>query len=252
LIFVCFFSGSTENKPRKNMSDDQVNEPTPDAPAEESVQESAPKSSCCSGGCPCDMITKPFEDSPFFAKAKEIFLWKDVMKSLVVFCVVNVIFILLLCYEFTLLGLICWVFFFALLAAICFDFMHILAYFKGEDNKSQLADKNFEFPAEYIDGFFKLAGDVFKAFLAVCVNAVLIRSVPFSLGMVFGFLFLIYLAGHMGICGMLYGALLFCFIWFRLYRDYKDAIDNLFAKAKEFVRKQIEQLKEKINKPKAQ
>jgi len=244
------------------MSDEQVNEPAPaeeapveeSAPVEEAPAEEKPKasSSSCSGECPCEMITKPFEESPFFAKAKEIFMWNDLMKSLLVFCVVNVFFVLLICYEFTVVGLICWIFFFALLAALVFDIMHVIAFFKGEDKPSLLADKNFEIPAEHIDGFFQLVGAVVKAFLGVCINAVLIRSVPFSLGMVFGFLFLIYLAGHMGICGMLYAAILFCFIWFRLYNDHKEAIDNLFQKAKDFVQQQFEQLKEKINKPKAQ
>jgi len=51
---------------------------------------------------------------------------------------------------------------------------------------------------------------------------------------------------------MLYVAILFCFIWFRLYRDHKDGVDNFFAKVKEFIQKQFEQLKEKLNKPKAQ
>jgi len=51
---------------------------------------------------------------------------------------------------------------------------------------------------------------------------------------------------------MLYVAILFCFIWFRLYEDHKQAVDDLFAKIKEFVKKQIDQLKEKLNKPKAE
>jgi len=51
---------------------------------------------------------------------------------------------------------------------------------------------------------------------------------------------------------MLYAAILFSFIWFRLYEDHKEGVDNLFAKIKEFIKKQFEQLKEKLNKPKAQ
>jgi len=244
------------------MADDQVNEPAPveDAPAEEPApveeekKEEAPKASApaCSGECPCEMISKPFEESPFFAQAKEIFMWKDLMKSLLVFCVVNVFFVLLICYEFTVIGLICWICFFALLAALCFDIMHVIAFFKGEDAKSQLADKNIPIPGEQIDGFFQLVGAVVKALLGVAVNAILIRSVPFSIGMIFGFLFLIYLAGHMGVCGMLYVAILFCFIWFRLYNDHKEAIDNLFQKIKDMVKQQIDNLKAKINKPKAE
>jgi len=245
------------------MSDDQVNEPAPveeSAPAEEPAPaEEAPKeeskpasSSSCSGECPWDMICKPFQESEFFGKAKEVFMWDDLMKSLLCFCVVNVFFVLILCYEFTVLGLICWIFFFALLAALCFDIMHVIAYFQGEDKKSMLADKNFEIPGEYIDGFFTLVAAVIKAFLGVCINAVLIRSVPFSLGMVFGFLFLIYLATKMGICAMVYVAILFCFIWFRLYRDHQAKIDELFQKLKDLINQQIQQLKEKLNKPKAQ
>jgi len=243
------------------MSDEQVQEPAPETPVEESAPveeepketEEKPKAApACSGGCPCEMITKPFEESEFFGKAKEVFMWKDLMKSLLVFCVVNVFFVLLLCYDFTVIGLFCWIFFFALLAALCFDIMHVIGYFKGEEKPSLLADKNFEFPGEYIDGFFQLVAAIIKAFLAVAVNAVLIRNVVFSLSMVFGFLFIIYLAGHWGVCGILYASILFCFIWFRLYNDHKEAIDNLFQKAKEFLQKQFEQLKEKINKPKAQ
>jgi len=250
---------------------DEVNEPAPEvheeetaappaepepepAPAEEAPKEEAPKkcASTCSGECPCDMILKPFQESEFFGKAKEVFLWKDLMISLAVFCVVNVFFVLLLCYDFTVLGLICWIAFFALLAGICFDIMHIVGFFKGEETPSQLADKQFAVPGEYIDGFFKLVADVVKAFLGVCVNAILIRSVPFSLGMVFGFLFLIYLSAKVGICGMLYVAILFCFIWFRLYQDHQAQIDDLFQKIKDAIKKQIDQLKEKLNKPKAQ
>jgi len=67
-----------------------------------------------------------------------------------------------------------------------------------------------------------------------------------------GFLVLIYLAGHWGFAGMLYAAILFCFIWFRLYNDHQQAVDDLWAKIKDAVNKQIEQLKEKLNKPKAQ
>jgi hypothetical protein len=229
--------------------------PKEEAPAAEPPkEEEAPKAAApaCSGECPWEMIAQPFRESEFFAKAKEIFMWTDLMKSLAVFVVVNVFFVLLLCYDFTVLGLICWIAFFALLAALLFDIMYVIAYFKGGEAKSQLADKQFAVPGEYIDGFFNLAAAVFKAFLGVCVNAILLRSIPFSLGMIAGFLVLIYLAGHWGICGMLYVALLFCFIWFRLYNDHKDAIDDLFNKAKEFVQKQIEQLKEKLNKPKAE
>jgi len=238
----------------------------PEVPAEEppkeeepAKEEEAPKETssapapACAGECPCEMIAQPFRDSDFFAKAKEIFMWRDLMKSLAVFVVVNVFFVLLLCYDFTVLGLICWIAFFALLAALLFDIMYVIAYFKEDkEAKSQLADKQFAIPGEYIDGFFKLVGDLVKAFLGVCVNAILIRNVPFSLGMLGGFLLLIYLAGHWGICGMLYVAILFCFIWFRLYEDHKQAVDDLFAKIKEFVKKQIDQLKEKLNKPKAE
>jgi hypothetical protein len=240
--------------------EEQVQEPAPveeSAPVEEAPKEEAPKETpkaapACSGECPCDMITKPFEESEFFGKAKEIFMWNDLMTSLLVFCIVNAFFIILFAYEFTVLGLFCWIAFFALLAGIAIDSLRIIKYFQGEDAPSQLADKNIPIPGEYIDGFFKLVGDVIKAFLGVCVNAILVRSIPFSLGMIFGFLFIIYLAGHMGICAMLYCALLFCFIWFRLYHDKKEMIDNLFQKLKDFVNQQIQQLKEKMNKPKAQ
>jgi len=235
----------------------KAEEPAPEEPApaeEEKKEEEAPKAAApapaCSGESPCEMIAQPFRDSPFFAKAKEIFMWNDLMVTLACFVVVNVFFVLLLCYEFTVLGLICWIAFFALLAGIGYDIMYIIAYFKGESAESKLAKINFTIPGEYIDGFFKLVGDVVKAFLGVCVNAILIRNIPFSLGMIFGFLFLIYLAGHMGICAMLYVAILFCFVWFRLYNDHQAKIDELFQKAKDFVNQQIEQIKEKINKPK--
>jgi len=231
-----------------------VEEPAP-AQEEEAPKEEAPKASsgsACSGECPCDMICKPFQESEFFGKAKELFMWTDLMKSLLAFCIFQVFFVLLLCYDFTVIGLVCWVCFFALIAALCFDIQHVIAYFKGEDAKGQLADKNFEVPAEYIDGFFSLVAAVIKALIGVCVNAILIRSVPFSLGMIFGFLFTIYLSAKMGICGMLYAAIFFCFIWFRLYHDKKDTIDGLFQKLKDLINQQIQNIKEKINKPKAQ
>jgi len=230
-------------------------EPAPaEEPAAEEPKEEAPKAAApaCSGESPCDMICKPFQESEFFGKAKEIFMWTDLMKTLLAFCVINVFFVLLICYDFTVVGLICWIFFFALLAAICFDIMRIIAFFKGEEAQSQLAGKEFAVPGEYIDGFFNLVSGVVKAFLGVCINAVLLRSIPFSLGMIFGFLFLIYLAGHMGLCGMLYAAILFCFIWFRLYNDHKQAIDDLFEKVKKMIEEQIQKVKEQINKPKAQ
>jgi len=56
----------------------------------------------------------------------------------------------------------------------------------------------------------------------------------------------------MGLCGMLYAAILFCFIWFRLYNDHKQAIDDLFEKVKKMIEEQIQKVKEQINKPKAQ
>lgn len=228
--------------------------PAQEEPAqEEAPKEEAPKSSApaCSGGCPCEMITKPFQESEFFGKAKEIFMWNDLMTSLLVFCIVNVFFIVLLCYEFTVLGLICWICFFALLAGLIMDIMRVIKFFQGEEAESAIPIKDIPIPAEQIDGFFKLVSAVIQAFLGVCVNAILVRSVPFSLGMIFGFLFLIYLAGHMGICAMLYVAILFCFIWFRLYNDHQAKIDELFQKAKDFIQQQIQQLKEKINKPKS-
>jgi len=234
--------------------------PVEEAPAEEPAAEEKPaeepKKETCSGTCdgedPCEMIAKPFKESKFFEEMKEIFMWRDLMKSLAVFCAINVFFVLLLCYEFTVLGLICWIFFFVLIAALCFDAMRVIAYFKGEQAESRLAGKNIEVPEKYIDGIFDLFKDLFKAFLGVCINAILLKNIVFSLCMLGGFLFLIYLAGHMGICGMLYCAILFSFIWFRLYEDHKQAVDDLFAKLKDFVQKQIEQLKEKLNKPKAQ
>jgi len=247
---------SDENEPVPQEEVPAEEPPKEEAPAEEAPKEeekpaAAPASAAC-GESPCEMIKKPFQDSPFFAKAKEIFMWGDLMKSLAVFCAVNVFFVLLLCYDFTVVGLICWICFFALLAALCFDIMRVIAFFKGENAESQLAGKDIPIPGEYIDGFFKLVGDIVKAFLGVCVNAVLIRSIPFSLGMIFGFLFLIYLAGKMGICAMVYVAILFCFIWFRLYNDHQQAIDDLWEKIKKMVNDQIQKVKEQINKPKAQ
>jgi len=230
-------------------------EPAPEQPVEEEKKEEEPAkaSSSCSGECPCEMIRKPFEESEFFGEMKKIFMWEDLMPSLGVFCAINIFFLVLICYEFTVLGLFCWIAFFATIAGLCFDIMRVIAYFKGDkDAKSNLADKNFEVPAKYIDGFFDLVKSLIKVFIAIAINAILVRNVVFSLSMLFGFLFIIYLAGHLGMCGMLYGAILFCFIWFRLYHDKKETIDNLFAQLKDFVNKQIEQLKEKINKPKAQ
>jgi len=242
------------------VEEEKVEEPAPaeepvaeEPPKEEEApKESAPAPAACDGECPCEMIAKPFKESKFFEGLKEIFMWKDLMKSLAVFCAVNVFFILLICYDFTVLGLICWIAFFALLAFLCIDIMRVIAHFKGEQAESKVPVKEFKVPDEYIDGFFELVTSVIKAFLAVCVNAVLIKNVVFSVSMIFGFLFLIYLAGHMGITGMLYAAILFCFIWFRLYNDHQQAIDDLYAKIKAEIKKQIDQLKEKLNKPKAQ
>jgi len=56
----------------------------------------------------------------------------------------------------------------------------------------------------------------------------------------------------MGLTGIVYALLLFSFIWFRLYNDHKEAVDNLFAKLKAFVKEQFDKLKEMINKPKSQ
>jgi len=233
--------------------------PVEEAPAEEPKAEEAPAEEpkkaapACSGECPCEMISKPFQESKFFGEMKKIFLWKeDIMKSLAVFVVVNVFFLLLLCYDFTVVGLLCWIAFFATIAGLCFDILRVIAYFKNEQAESKLASFSFEVPAEWIDGAFEFFGSLFKAFLGVCVNAILVRNVVFSLSMLGGFLVLIYLATKWGICGMLYAAILFCFIWFRLYEDHKEGIDNLWEKIKDLVKKQFEQLKEKINKPKAQ
>jgi len=230
----------------------QQEEPQTEEPqTEEPKAEEPKKAAACTGDCPCDMILKPFQESKFFDKIKKVFLWDDLMISLAVFCAVNVFFVLLLCYEFTVLGLICWIAFFALIAGLIFDILRVIAYFKGEQAESKLASFNVEVPAEYIDGLFDLFKDMFKAFLGVCINAILVRSVVFSLSMLAGFLVLIYLASRVGICGMLYAAILFCFIWFRLYRDHKEGIDNLWEKIKDFAKKQFEKVKEQINKPKA-
>jgi len=228
-------------------------EPEPEKKEEESAR--AAPAAACSGECPCEMICKPFQESEFFAQAKEIFMWEPkVMKSLLAFCVINVFFILLLCYDFTVLGLICWICFFALLAALVFNIKWVIHYFKADfEGSDLLADKDIPYRAELmkgIDGFFGLISAIVQAILGVFFNAVLVRSVPFSLGMIFGFLFLIYLAGHMGICAMSYVAILFCFIWFRLYKECKGPIDDLFAKAKKFLEEQMEKLKGMLNKPK--
>jgi len=227
-------------------------EPEPEPAAEEPKEEKPAASSSCSGEDPCAMIRKPFEESEFFGEMKKIFMWEDLMVSLAVFCAINVFFLVLICYEFTVLGLFCWICLFALLAGLCIDIMRVIAYFKGEEAKSNLADKNFEVPAKYIDGFFDLVKSLIKVFIAICVNAILVRSVVFSLGMIGGFLFLIYLSSHLGMCGMIYGFILFSFIWFRLYNDKQQMIDDLWAKIKAKVNEQIQQLKEKMNKPKAQ
>jgi len=240
-----------ETKPEEPVEEEpKAEEP---APEEKPAEEEKPKAaSTCSGECPCEMICKPFEESEFFGEMKTIFLWDDLIKSLAVFCAVNVFFVLLLCYDFTVLGLICWVAFFATIAALIFDIMRVIAYFQGEQKDSLLAGKKVELPVKYIDGFFDLAKSIFVAFLKICLNAIFVENIVFSLSMLGGFLVLIYLASKWGVAGMLYAGILFCFIWFRLYRDHKDAVDNLFAKLKEQVQKLIDQVKEKINKPKAQ
>jgi len=247
------------------MSEEQVNEPAPEvveeekpaeeepapAPEEEKPAEEKKAAPAPSGEDPWEMIKKPFEESEFFGEMKKIFMWEDLMVSLAVFCAINIFFLVLICYEFTTLGLFCWIALFLLIAGLCIDIMRVIAYFKNEDAPSKLADKNFEVPAKYIDGFFDLIKSILKVFLAICINAILVRNVVFSLGMIGGFLFIIYLAGHLGMRGMIYGFILFSFIWFRLYHDKQQMIDDLWAKIKDFVKKQIDQVKEKINKPKA-
>jgi len=244
---------SEEGEPAPVETPVEEEKPAEEPAAEEpKAEESAPAASC-SGECPCKMITEPFEKSKFFEQLKEIFMWKDLMKSLAVFCAINVFFVLLICYDFTVLGLICWVAFFALLAALAMDCMRVIAYFKdGKNEESKIPIKEIPLPVEIIDGLFDLVKEIFKAFLGVCINAVLVKDVVFSVSMVFGFLFIIYLAGHMGLTGMVYALLLFSFIWFRLYNDHKEAVDNLFAKLKAFVKEQFDKLKEMINKPKSQ
>jgi len=247
------------------MSEEEVNAPVEEAPVEETPAEEPaaeepaaeePKEKkaapACSGECPMDMMYKPFQESEFFGEMKNIFMWKDLMISLAVFVAVNIFFVLLLCYDFTVLGLLCWIAFFATIAGLVFDILRVIAYFKDEQAESKLAGFNFEVPAKWIDGAFDFFKSLFKAFLGVCINAILVRDVVFSLCMLGGFLLIIYLAAHWGFAGMLYAAILFSFIWFRLYEDHKEGVDNLFAKIKEFIKKQFEQLKEKLNKPKAQ
>jgi len=246
---------------------EQVEEPAPveeppkeeePAPVEEEKKEEPKKeSAACSGECPCEMITKPFKESKFFEDLKKVFMWEDLMTSLAVFCAVNVFFILLLCYDFTVLGLICWIAFFGTIAGLCIDIQRVIHHFKeepeGESNFEKMEFiKKFEIPEDPIKGFFELATSVIVAFLNVCKNAILVKSVVFSISMLVGFLVLIYLAGKWGICGMLYAGILFCFIWFRLYNDHKEGVDKLFATIKEQVEKLIQKAKEAINKPKAQ
>jgi hypothetical protein len=246
---------------------EQVEEPAPveeppkeeePAPAEEKKEEEPKKeSAACSGECPCEMITKPFKESKFFDDMKKIFMWEDLMTSLAVFVVVNIFFILLLCYDFTVLGLICWIAFFGTLAGICIDIQRVIAHFKEQPEPESMFEKmefikKFEIPEEPIKGFFELATSVIVAFLNVCKNAILVKSVVFSLGMLIGFLVLICLAGKWGICGILYAAILFCFVWFRLYNDHKEGVDKCFAAIKEQIDKLIAKAKEAINKPKAQ
>ena len=232
--------------------EDQKTEEEVVAPVEEPKTE-APKctTECCGGcECPCKMLCEPFEKSEFFAEMKELFMWDNLMRSLLAFAVMNVFFLLILYFKFSVFGLVCWVLFFALLAALAYDFQHVLGFFQKKDVPSRFAEMQFEVPAKYIDGFFDLVASLVKAFLGVAVNAITIRCVPYTLAMVGVFLVLIFLAGHVCCFCTLYIALLFCFIWFRLYRDQKQAIDDLFAKAKDFAKKQIELVKEKINKPK--
>jgi len=232
------------------------------APAEEEKKEEEPKKEsapACSGECPCEMITKPFKESKFFEDMKKIFMWEDLMVSLAVFCAVNVFFVLLLCYDFTVLGLICWIAFFGTLVGLCIDIQRVIHHFKEEPEGESMFEKvmpecvkNFQIPEDPIKGFFELATSVIVAFLNVCKNAIYVKSVVFSISMLVGFLVLIYLAGKWGICGMLYAGILFCFIWFKLYNDHKEGVDKLFATIKEKVQELINKAKEAINKPKAQ
>jgi len=195
------------------MSEEEVNAPVEEAPVEETPAEEPkaeepaeePKEEkkaapACSGGSPMEMMYKPFQESEFFGDMKNIFMWKDLMISLAVFVVVNVFFVLLLCYEFTVLGLLCWIAFFATIAGLVFDILRVIAYFKDEQAESKLAGFNFEVPAKWIDGAFDFFKSLFKAFLGVCINAILVRDVVFSLCMLGGFLLIIYLAAHWGFC----------------------------------------------------
>lgn len=228
-------------------------EVAPETVAEENKSEEPAKctTECCGAcECPCKMLCEPFEKSEFFAEMKELFMWDNLMRSLLAFAVMNVFFLLVLYFKFSVFGLVCWALFFALLAALAYDFQHVLGFFQKKEVPSRFAEMKFEVPAKYIDGFFSLVASLVKAFLGVALNAIMIRCVPFSLAMVGVFLVLIFLAGHVCCFCTLYVALLFCFIWFRLYRDQKKAIDDLSAKAKDFAKKQIELVKEKINKPK--
>ena len=224
-----------------------------EAQAEETKTEASAqcdKECCCECECPCKMLCEPFEKSEFFGEMKKLFMWDNVMQSLLAFAVMNVFFLLILYFKFSVFGLVCWVLFFALLAALAYDFQHVLGYFQKKEVPSRFAENKCEVPAKYIDGFFTLVASIVNAFLGVALNAIKIRCVPFSLAMIGVFLVLIFLAGHVCCFCTLYIALLFCFVWFRLYRDQKNAIDELFAKAKNFAKQQIELVKEKINKPK--
>jgi hypothetical protein len=234
-----------------------VEEPE-EEPEEECAQPPCDKdkegAACCApcGACPGTKFCDELKKVEIFEEVKEIFMWRNLVKSLAVFVVVNVFFLLILQCGFSFVGLASWIVLFVLLAALGYDFQFVLGHFKGAEPKpvSKLAEKKIEVPEKYIDGFFQLPAALTKAAVSIVIDVVTLRCVEFSLAMVGITLFFVMLSRCMRFSTMIYIVLLISFVWPRLYHEQKENIDKLCGKVVELCKVQIQNLKEKMNKPK--
>lgn len=206
----------------------------------------------CKCECPCKVLCEPFKNSELFGKLMKLFLWEKPVASAKALGVFTGLFVLFHCFDFTPYGLLFWAMLLGVLAALVYDVQRVINFFKDVDTPSRLPEKKCSVPDECIDDFFRLVADVVKAVLAFALDVVRVRSIPLSLSMVPLTIILIAIAGHMRFVTIVYVAILFSFVWFRLYKEKHDKIDELAAKLVAMIKEQIKNLKKKMNKPKSQ
>jgi len=177
---------------------------------------------------------------PFYPKMEDLFLWKDVTRSALVFGIMNFTYFLLAWGEYTVLTLSCYVLLALLVICLGYSVWNSLSssfVSQGERRSSgnpfiaRFGDDPTHISKEAIESHLSTITDLINLTLSVLRETFFCTNLRYSMK----FAGILYLLAWIGTFfkgeTLIYLVLFVLFVWPRLYSEKKEKIDELYAVA---------------------